>query len=227
MTEIKLFIAPGSCARVPTILLEEIGLPYTTELVRFMKGQHKSPAYKVHNPKGKVPAILIDGEALTENVAIITFLNECFPDAGLLPMAGAPMAKARQIADLCFCAATLHPIVTRIRMPQFFVPVEAARAVWDMGRTAMREYFQLVEDRLASGPYWYGAQWSAMDAYLYWVFWRVEGANFDVTPYPRFTAHAREMERRPSVIRALAVESQALAELDQEGLNFTPPAFSD
>jgi glutathione S-transferase len=38
MTEIKLFIAPGSCARVPTILLEEIGLPYSTELVRSMKG---------------------------------------------------------------------------------------------------------------------------------------------------------------------------------------------
>lgn len=227
MTEIKLFIAPGSCARVPTILLEEIGLPYTIELVRFMKGEHKSPAYKAYNPKGKVPAIIIDGEALTENVAIITLLNECFPDARLLPAASDPMAKARQLADLCFCAATLHPIVTRIRMPQFFAPTEAARAVWDMGRTAMREYFQLIEDRLASGPYWYGADWSAMDAYLYWVFWRVEGANFDVTPYPRFTAHAREMEKRPSVMRALAIEKQALATLEKEGLNFAPPSFSD
>ena len=227
MTEIKLFIAPGSCARVPTILLEKIGVPYSTELVRFMKGEHKSPAYKAHNPKGKVPAIVIDGEALTENVAIITLLNERFPDAGLLPAARDPMAKARQIADLCFCAATLHPIVTRIRMPQFFASPEAARAVWDMGRTAMREYFQLIEDRLAHGPYWYGAAWSAMDAYLYWVFWRVEGANFDVAPYPRFTAHAREMEQRPSVLRALIIEKQALATMEEEGLNFAPPSFSD
>ncbi len=227
MTAIKLFIAPGSCARVPTILLEEIGLPYTTELVRFMKGEHKSPAYKAHNPKGKVPAILIDGEALTENVAIITHLSELFPDSGLLPKAGYSMARARQLADLCFCAATLHPIVTRIRMPQFFAPAEVARAVWDMGRTAMHEYFQLIEDRLAHGPYWYGADWSALDAYLYWIFWRVEGANFNATPYPRFTAHARQMEQRPSVIRALAIEQQALATLAQEGLNFAPPSFSD
>ena len=227
MTEIKLFIAPGSCARVPTILLEEIGFPYATELVRFMKGEHKSPTFKAHNPKGKVPAILIDGEALTENVAIITHLNALFPDAGLLPIASDPMAKARQLADLCFCAATLHPIVTRIRMPQFFAPAEAARAVWDMGRAAMRENFQLIEDRLTSGPYWYGADWSAMDAYLYWIYWRVEGANFDVTPYPHFTAHARQMEQRQSVIRSLAIEKQALETLTKEGLNFAPPSFSD
>lgn len=227
MTEIKLFIAPGSCARVPTILLEEIGFPYATELVRFMKGEHKSPTFKAHNPKGKVPAILIDGEALTENVAIITHLNALFPDAGLLPIASDPMAKARQLADLCFCAATLHPIVTRIRMPQFFAPAEAARAVWDMGRAAMRENFQLIEDRLTSGPYWYGADWSAMDAYLYWIYWRVEGANFDVTPYPHFTAHARQIEQRQSVLRALAIEKQALETLTKEGLNFAPPSFSD
>ncbi len=104
MTDIKLFIAPGSCARVPTILLEEIGLPYTTELVRFMKGEHKSPAYKAYNPKGKVPAILIDGEALTENVAIISLLNERFPDAGLLPDQRATRWQRRGNSPTCASA---------------------------------------------------------------------------------------------------------------------------
>ena len=85
----------------------------------------------------------------------------------------------------------------------------------------------MIEDRLTSGPYWYGADWSAMDAYLYWIYWRVEGANFDVTPYPHFTAHARQMEQRQSVIRALAIEKQALETLTKEGLNFAPPSFSD
>ena len=64
--EIILFTAPVSCAKVPLILLEEIGSPFETRLVRFMKGEHKSPEFKRYNPKGKVPAIVIDGEALPQ-----------------------------------------------------------------------------------------------------------------------------------------------------------------
>ena len=223
MMDIMLFIAPGSCSRVPTIALAETGQPFETHLVRFMKGEHKSPDYKRFNPKGKVPALVIDGEALTENVAIISYLNQRFPEARLLPATTDPLVQARQIADLCFCSATLHPLVTRIRMPQLFAAPDAVQSVWDKGAAAMREYFQLVEDRLADGEWWYGDHWSAMDAYLYWVFWRVEGANFDVAPYPRFVDHARRMEMRPSVQRALAIEAEATAVLEAEGAIFTPP----
>ena len=184
---------------------------------------HKSPDYKRLNPKGKVPALVIDREALTENVAIIFHLNRLFPNAGLLPPTTDPLDQARQIADLCFCSATLHPLVTRIRMPQFFASPDAVQSVWEKGAAGMTEYFQLIEDRLGAGDWWYGHDWSAMDAYLYWVFWRVEGANFDVTPYPRFTAHAHRMEQRPSVQRALAIEAEANAMLEAEGGAFVPP----
>ena len=85
MTAITLYMAPGTCARVPAIALEEAGVDFETQLIRFMKGQHKSPDYKKINPKGKIPALVIEGEALTENVAIITYLNQRFPDARLMP----------------------------------------------------------------------------------------------------------------------------------------------
>ncbi|MBJ7484075.1 glutathione S-transferase family protein [Brevundimonas sp.] len=222
MTEIILFIAPGSCSRVPTILLEEIGLPFQTQVVRFMAGEHKSAAYKAFNPKGKVPALLVDGEALTENVAIASYLNARFPAAALLPATDTAMAAARQVADLCFCSATLHPLVTRIRMPMMFAGDEQAARVKSVGSKAMTEYFDLIEARLDQGPWWYGDQWSAMDAYLYWVFWRVAGAGFDVAPYPRFVAHARANEARPAVQRALAREAEAEALLSAEGLLFKP-----
>jgi glutathione S-transferase len=223
MTDITLFIAPGSCSRVPLIALAETGQPFETRVVRFLKGEHKSPDYKRMNPKGKVPAIVVDGAPLTENVAIIAYLNRLFPAAELLPPTIDPLEQASQIADLCFCSATLHPLVTRIRMSHLFAAPEAVQSVWEKGAAGMREYFELIEDRLAAGDWWYGARWSAMDAYLYWVFWRVEGANFDVTPYPHFTAHARRMEARPSVQRALAIEAEAAAQLEAEGLTFIPP----
>jgi glutathione S-transferase len=223
MTDITLYAAPGSCSRVPCIALEEIGVPFDYHVVAFMKGEHKSPDYKRLNPKGKVPCIVIDGEALTENVAIVSYLNSQYPDAKLLPPAAKQLERMRQIADLCFCSATLHPIVTRIRMPHFFAGKDGVKAVYETGCEAMREYFQLVEDRLAAGPWWYGDTWSAMDGYLFWVFWRVNGADFPTADYPRFSDHAARMEQRPSVQRALAREKVAEAELEAKGLAFKPP----
>lgn len=223
MMDTVLFMAPGTCARVTTIALEEIGVPFETRLMRFRKGEHKSPEFRKINPKGKVPALVIDGHTLTENVAILIYLNERFPDARLLPPANDLLAKVRVLADLAFCATTLHPIVSRIRFPQMMVSdPTAALAVYEKGTESMHEYFRLIETRLEDGSWWYGEDWSAMDGYLYWVFWRVEGAEFDVAAYPRFVAHARRMEERPAVQRALAREAEAQAQLEAEGLAVVP-----
>ena len=222
MNETVLFIAPGTCARVACIALEEVGLPFETRVIRFLKGEHKSPAYKQFNPKGKVPALVMDGETLTENVAILCYLHERFPEARLLPPAGDALARARQVADLAFCATTLHPLVSRIRFPQLVAGPDVAAQIYLAASEAMKEYFQLVEDRLAGSPWWYGDAWSAMDAYLYWVFWRVEGAGFDVGPYPHYSDHARRIEQRPAVQRALAREAEAERQLEAEGLSLKP-----
>lgn len=219
----RLYMAPYTCARVTAIALNEAGVEYETKLIRFMRGEHKSPEFKAVNPKGKVPALQIDGEILTENVAILLYLNERFPAAALLPEARSAVDRARQIADLCFCSATLHPLVTRIRMPQLFAGPDNAAAVKHAGSLAMDEYFQLVEHKLADQPWWYGNAWSVMDGYLYWIFWRVEGAGYDVSRYPNFTAHARASETRPAVQRALANEAAAHAQLEAEGVAFIPP----
>ena len=218
----QLYMAPGTCARVSSICLEEVGLDFETVAVRFLKGEHKSPVYKQLNPLGKVPALVIDGDVLTENVAIIVYLNEVFSDSNLMPAAPTTLARSHQFADLCFCSATLHPIVTRIRMPQFFANEDAVQSVWEKACRAMVEFFAYIDNRLATRSWWYGEQWSAMDAYLYWIFWRVQGAGFDVTKYSYFMDHFNRMEQRPSVQRACQREKRVEAELEAEGLNFKP-----
>ncbi len=226
MTDILLYMAPGTCARVSAIALEEAGLEFKTQLIRFMKGQHKSPAYKKINPKGKVPSLVIDGEVLTENVAIITYLNQRFPEAKLMPEASDLVAQAQQLADLSFCSSTLHPIVTRIRMPQFFASNEAAKNVWEKGCEAMSEYFKIINERLSEGPWWYGENWSAIDAFLYWIYWRVEAADFPTNEFTNFQDYKSRMELRPAVQKALAREAEAIKQLDSEGLTFTPPKIN-
>lgn len=222
MTGISLCYAPVTCARVPLVLLEEIGAPFELRVMRLMKGEHKSPDYKRHNPKGKVPTLIVDGVALTENVAIVGYLNRRFPDARLLPPADSPMAAARQTADLCFCAATLHPFVSRICVPMTVAPPDAQLAVQQKAAHDVRESLQIIEDRLADGPWWYGDDWSAMDVYLYWVAWRMGTVGFDMGPFPRFADLVRRVELRPATQRALARDAAAMALLESEGLAMKP-----
>lgn len=223
MSEFVLYMAPGTCARVPTIALEEAGQDFKSVVVRFMKAEHKSPAFKKLNPNGKVPTLVVDGEPLTENVAILTYLNQRFPQAQLLPKASNELIKARQIADLAFCSATLHPIVTRIRMPQLIAPEIATKGVHLKACEAMDEYFMWINKKLAEAKWWYGDDWSVVDAYLYWIYWRVAGAGYNIDPYPNLQTHAARMEDRPSTQRAMAREAAAEAQLEAEGLAFRPP----
>ncbi|MES2861267.1 MAG: glutathione S-transferase family protein [Pseudomonadota bacterium] len=222
MADITLFAAPGSCSRVTTIVLEEIGVPFTYELVRFMKGFHKSPAYKAVNPKGKVPALVVDGEPLTENVAIISYLAATYPQAGILPAGASPMASARALADLCFCSSTLHPLVTRYFMSVKIGGEDGAAAVKAVAAEAIVENAALIEERLSKGDWWLGAEWSAVDAYLFWVFGRFNGSGYDLSPYPAWQAHAARMEARPAVQRALARDAAAQALLAAERAQMAP-----
>jgi glutathione S-transferase len=168
-----------------------------------------------------VPALVFEEKALTENVAILQFLNTRF--GKLLPSVTDEFQHSKQLADLCFCSSTLHPIVTRIRIPQMFSEPEHASVVKQKASAMLDSYFQLIEDRLAGQNWWYEETWSVMDAYLYWVFWRVEGADFEVSRFPNYLAHARRMEQRDSVKKAIAIEDEAQKVLESEGLKWTPP----
>jgi glutathione S-transferase len=224
MPELTLFVSPGSCARVPTIALEEIGVAFQTELVRTAANQQNSPEFLKINPKGKVPTLLIDGEPLTENVAILTWLNRTYPDAGLLPPAGNELEICRQIADLSFFSATIHPLVTRIAMPVKFIEDSALSfdLVRPKGTEAMLPMMRLIDRRLENGPWWYGDRWSAVDGYLFWVWWRITGVGFAGDPFPNIQAHAALSAKRPAVARAMQREAENIEILKAEGLYRAP-----
>jgi len=219
MPILTLYFAPDSCARVPLIALEEIGRPYSLEVVAFMKGQHKSPEYLALNPKGKVPLLVVDGVPLTENVAILTWLAERFPEAGLLPESEDGFARAGLLSDLAYCASGLHPIVTRLRIPQFFCDTpDGSRRVFDMAEVAMRPNFELIDRRLSDSRWWYGDRWSIVDAYINWVWFRVSGTQFDGSAYANLGRHDAEMKLRPAVTRALAISTEVADGLAAQGL---------
>jgi len=224
MPDLKLFVAPNTCARVPTIALEEIGVRFETELVRMAINQQNSPEFLKINPKGKVPTLLIDGEPLTENVAILTWLNATFPDAHLMPETSDPLDTVRQTADLAFFAGTVHPTITRIAMPVKFIDDKALsfELVRSKGTEAMMPIMSMINQRLENGHWWYGDIWSAVDGYLYWAWDRITGVGFPGDAFPNIQRHHELSNERPAVRRAMAREAENTEILEAEGLFVAP-----
>src|SRR5260370_7532442 len=91
--EIVLYSNPMSRARTVHFMLEEVGKPYRMELVRFDKGEHKTPSFLAVNPMGKLPALVHRGTAVTEAAAICAYLAYAFPAARLPPPLDSPQPR--------------------------------------------------------------------------------------------------------------------------------------
>jgi glutathione S-transferase len=225
MANLELCFFPGTCAEVSLIALEESRLPFTTQLITFTTGEHKSPSYLAINPKGKVPTLLVDGQPLTETLSILAYLDAIAAPGTLMPVATDPLAAALARADLAWCASTIHPIVTRLRIPDMFAGPSGRQAVWGAASEQITPHFALMEQRLAQQD-WMLGDWSVVDAFVYWLWNTSVGADFDPAPYPNLVAHSTRMDQRPAVARALALEGRTMASLAAQGLapQFPPSA---
>ncbi len=221
--KLELFFSPGSCPRVSLIALEETGAPFETHLIAFMAGDHRKPEFLARNPSGKVPVLLVDGQPIVQTVAILGFLDEIFPEAVLFPQRETPLDRARFLGDLVSFSADLHPIVTRIAYSQILIDhAEGAAALRAKAHEMMAFQLNRLEARLEHQPWLAGQQWSVLDAYLNWVWFRITGAGFDPVPFPRVAAHYARTLERPSVKRALAREAEAVRDLESRGLMTRP-----
>jgi glutathione S-transferase len=121
------------------------------------------------------------------------------------------------VADLAYCASGLHPIVTRLRIPQYFCDLpKAERRVFQMAEAAMRPNFALIDRRLLNQAWWYGEHWSVVDAYINWIWFCATDVGFDGSDYQHLARHDERIRERPSVERAL--RRNRAAELEAQGL---------
>jgi glutathione S-transferase len=83
MADLIFYSNPQSRARIVRWMLEELGVPYETEVIPY--DQLKSESFLAVNPMGKVPAIMHRDHVVTECAAICAYLADVFPEAGLGP----------------------------------------------------------------------------------------------------------------------------------------------
>src|SRR5271170_901242 len=88
----KLYYSPGACSLSPHIALQESGLKFDIEKVDLRIKKTASGAdFLAINPKGYVPALLLDdGQVLTEGPAIVQYIADRAPAAKLAPPQTSP-----------------------------------------------------------------------------------------------------------------------------------------
>jgi maleylacetoacetate isomerase len=90
------------------IALNLKGLAAERHFVHLRKGEQAAPTYLKVNPQGLVPALVDDGQALTQSLAIIEYLEETHPMPPLLPRLPADRARVRALALAVAC--DIHPL---------------------------------------------------------------------------------------------------------------------
>lgn len=197
----KLYIKPGACSMASHIILAEIGGDFAVEVVDTAAGETAGGAnFRDINPKGKVPALEVDGEVLTEGPAILQFLADRAANDRLAPVGGT-MARARVNEVLNFTGTELH-----IAFAPLFSPA-ATDAQKEAARQAVATKLHWLEDRLADGrAHLTGPDFTIADAYAFVV---ANWANFTgiaLSRWPHLNAFVARVADRPSVQRVARAE---------------------
>lgn len=204
---IKLFYSPGACSLAPHIVLEELETDYTLELVSIPEGKTQSPEYLKVNPKGRVPALYVDGPILTEAPAILFYLGMSDEAKELLPTDTSSLSRCMEWFN--WLSGTVHSLAfgQLWRPERFSNDASHYNAISEKARQNIADAFSAIEEKFREKNWAVNEKYSVVDPYIL-VFYRWGNRiGIDMrTTYPYWTKHALRVVDRPAVLRALQQE---------------------
>jgi glutathione S-transferase len=204
---LTLYYSPGACSGVTINAIKELGLACEFVRIGLSTGEHKTERYLKINPHGKVPALLAHGRLLTENPAILIYLNSLVAGSKLIPETDDAFERSVYYSDLMWLSSTVHPSVRHISVPAYYTVAEDTTDVITRGKTALTVHLQAIEQRLTVTDWWYGDHWAIMDTYLHWCYSRAQRSGFSLNNYPAILAHKERIEIMPSYKSRVEVEA--------------------
>lgn len=186
---------PMSRGRIARWMLEETGADYETVVLDYASSM-KASEYLAINPMGKVPAIVHDGQVVTECPAICAYLADAFPQAGLAP----PVDQRAAYYRWLFFAA--GPVEQAVTMKSLGVEPPAERSGM-IGFGSFDKMVDVLEAAVSATPYVAGDAFSAADVYVgSQIAW---GTQFGTLPKrDSFTPYLERILSRPAYARANA-----------------------
>ena len=209
MTDLVFYTNPMSRGRIIRWMLEEVGQPYETKVLRWETGEAKGPEYLAINPMGKVPTIVHNGVVVTECAAICAYLADAFPDAKLAPPAGSA-DRGSYYRWLFFGAG---PIEQAVAFGSLKVDVPAEQRAM-VGFGCMDDVLNALEAAVKDREFLAGDSFSAADLYIAsHLAW---GMNFGtIEKRPAFETYMQRHVNRPAALRADEIDNALMAQAPQ------------
>lgn len=197
----KLYFSPGACSLSPHIVARELGLPI--ELVKVDLATKKTAGgadFFAVNPKGYVPTLQLDsGEVLTEGPAIVQYLADQKPEAGLAPKNGT-MERYHLQEILGYINAEIHKTWSPLFSKTTHAETRTEREAY------LKKRYATLDKALEGKTYLFGDQFTVADAYLFTVTGWARFVNVDLSEFKNLMAFQARVAERPHVQEAMKAE---------------------
>ena len=207
----KLYYYPNNASLAPHFLLQHVKADFELLLVDKKAQSHKKKDYLRLNPAGRIPTLIVDGQAVFESVAICIHICELHPDSGLMPALG-DAKRPLFFQWLAFLNNTLQSELMIRYYPKRHTTSElGASDIVSAQNSRIMEVLPILDEQLKQHEYLIGNELTACDYFLFMLaVWLPEEAH--VESYQHLSDYLKRLCRNP-VIRAVC---------DFEGIDLTP-----
>jgi glutathione S-transferase len=197
----KLYYSPGACSLSPHIVARELGIAFELKKVNTKdKTVEGGGDYWKVNARGYVPALeLENGQVLTEGPAIVQYLADQKPDAGLAPKNGT-IERYRLQEWLNFLTSEVHKQFSPLfkpNTPEDYKPI---------AKQNLATRFDWLDQQLAGKEYLTGKQFTVADAYLFVLLNWTRPTQIDLSKWQNLAAFQKRVAARPKVKEAMQAE---------------------
>jgi len=197
----QLYYAPGACSMAPHIVALDAGQKLDLVKVDLLnkKTEHGDDYWAI-NPKGYVPALVLDnGEVMTEVPVICQYIADQNAGAGLISPFGG-MQRYAEMSALNFAATEVHKQLGALFNPALTPDMRTVQ----IGAIARR--LTALEKMLEGRDYIMGDRYTVADAYLFTVLNWTGLHKVDISQWPNIQKYMARIGARENVRKAMAEE---------------------
>jgi len=170
----------SSCSWRVRIALYLKGIDFQYKAINLLNNEQSSDDYKLENPQGCVPTLVVNGHSMSQSVSIIEYLDEVYPDCPLLPR-DCPIKRADVRRLSLLIAADIQP-VQNLRV----LKKVGAENKMEWGHWAIENGFKALERSLekTAGKYCYGDELTMVDLCLVPQVYNANRFKVDMSQFP-------------------------------------------
>lgn len=199
----KLYSKAGACSTADHIALCWSNAKFECEIVT--PESLTKPEFLKLNPLGQVPVIVDGSFVLTQNVAILNYIADSFPESKLLGD-GTPKQRAEALHWLAFVNSDIHPAFALIFGGKNYSSDPTFLAILDKAaRERLHKFFAQADAQL-SGKEWIAGFRSVADPYLFMTLNWAKAIKLDLSSFQNLEQYFQKMQKDTGVIAAFKAE---------------------